>query len=138
MKQLTGFKAWVARNICGLPDQLFDSTDIENFHAASEYEGYTRGIKEARIKWAVFPMPFTREQLNGVHYGEFVTPIGFGTRFGECTIPAPGPHGYEQRAYYVNKEALDGSGDLTCHHSAKFTNPSDSDQLVPVIVTVLR
>lgn len=108
--------------------------------------GELSGELRAKIKFAVLPLPFTQDQLRGREYGEFITPAGFGVKFGECMIPAPGEHGYEQRAYYVAREDLDGRPsevDLRCHGVAKFGSPSDpmfnSDgQLVPVIVTVLR
>lgn len=106
-----------------------------------ELAGVAAGEKRAKIKFAVLPLPFTESQLLGREYGEFVTPVGFATPFGECNIPAPGPHGYEQRAYYVGKHSLDvpaATNDLTCHAAHKFHNPAESDALVPVIVTVLR
>ena len=95
----------------------------------------------AKLKFAVMPLPFTREQLAGASYGEFITPAGFATEFGECNIPAPGAHGYEQRAFYVSKEDAEKGNLMTliCHSPKKFNEPWDPpDTLVPVIVTVLR
>lgn len=101
--------------------------------------GVEFGRTQAKVHWRVIPLPFTEEQLAGASYGEFITPVGFSTAFGECNIPAPGPHGYEQRAYYVGKDALyNRTNDLLCHYPSKFASPMDSDALVPVIVTVLR
>lgn len=102
-------------------------------------QGYEQGKRQAKIEFAVLPLPFTHDQLLGREYGTFITPAGFGTAFGECNIPAPSPHGYEQRAYYCGKDALNnGDTDLRCHGFAKFDNPADNDTLVPVIVTLLR
>lgn len=103
--------------------------------------GEAEGRQQAKLKFAVLPLPFTAEEVQGRMYGEFITPAGFGTSFGECNIPAPGPHGYEQRAYYVGKHALDSASsgyDLLCHSITKFSDPANSESLVPVIVTVLR
>lgn len=100
--------------------------------------GFEEGKRMAKVQWGVLPLPFTPEQLHGVAYGTFVTPHGFATRFGECNVPAPGPNGYEQRAYYVGKDMLYLTGDLLCQDIKKFDKPWDSDELVPVIVTVLR
>ena len=102
-------------------------------------QGYHAGKLEAKLKFAVLPLPFTAAELAGRYYGEFITPAGFGTEFGESTIPAPGPHGYEQRGYYVSRDQLEMGGmELTCHRHDKFEAPADSSKLVPVIVTVLR
>lgn len=100
--------------------------------------GFNQGKSMAKMQWGIIPMPFTAEQLRGVAYGTFITPVGFGTRFGECNVPAPGANGYEQRAYYVSKDMLYLTGDLLCQDIKKFDKPWDSDELVPVIVTVLR
>lgn len=104
--------------------------------------GKHEGRREARLHFAVLPLPFTPEQLLGREYGDFITPHKFGVdTYGECNIPAPSQHGYEQRAYYVSKESLDGdyrNRDLHCHAGHKFVEPSTAPQLVPVIVTVLR
>jgi hypothetical protein len=101
--------------------------------------GYHAGKMEAKLKFAVLPLPFTAEELGGRYYGEFITPAGFATEFGECTIPAPGVHGYEHRAFYVSRDQLESrNSDLTCHRHDKFEAPADSSKLVPVIVTVLR
>lgn len=101
--------------------------------------GYTQGAAQAKIKFAIFPMPFDAETLRGVHYGTFITPVGFGAAFGECNIPAPNGNGYEQRAYYVAKNDLyKTGGDLHCQAITKFDKPEESTELVPVIVTVLR
>lgn len=100
--------------------------------------GFNDGKRMAKVQWGVFPMPFTADQLRGVAYGTFITPVGFATRFGECNVPAPGPNGYEQRAYYVAKDHLYLTGDLLCQDATKFDKPWDSDELIPVIVTVLR
>lgn len=118
--------------------------DELSYCASSQFHlGYQTGIvagrKEAKVHFRVLPLPFTAEQLAGAQYGEFITPGGFGVdAFGECNVPAPGAHGYEQRGYYVDKNALNGGSDLHCHGAIKFANPADSDALVPVIVTVLR
>lgn len=108
--------------------------------------GHAAGVQDGRkmtvTKFGVLPLPLTEAQLRGMERGEFITVGGdFSVMFGECTIPAPGQHGYEQRGYYVSREALFDSPnthDLHCHAKHKFTNPADSDELVPVIVTVLR
>lgn len=113
-------------------------------HTAGHASGLHEGERRARVHFAVLPLPFTPDQLKGREYGDFITPIGYATQFGEYNIPAPGSHGYEQRAYYVDRQALDGRSsevDLRCHGLAKFgheplSNPDT--QLVPVIVTVLR
>jgi hypothetical protein len=106
---------------------------------ASGYNrGFAMGKEEAKLKFAVLPLPFTAEELSGRFYGEFITPAGFGTEFGESNIPAPGPHGYNQRAYYVSRDQLLSDTDLMCHRPDKFEAPWDSSKLVPVIVTVLR
>jgi hypothetical protein len=137
MQQPTGIKAWILRNIVGIKDPIFNATDM-----AGQYrEGFDTGKKFAKIHFAVLPLPFTPEQLEGKHYGEFITPHGFAASFdGECTIPAPGKHGYEQRAYYISKDDLNNSAAsyLMCHSPHKFDRPSDSEALLPVIVTVLR
>ena len=100
---------------------------------------FDAGKAQAKVHWRAIPLPFTAEELAGGSYGDFITPAGFATVLGECSVPAPGPHGYEQRAYYVSKTPLLGMGsDLVCHNPAKFDAPTDSDELVPVIVTVLR
>ena len=104
-------------------------------------QGFHKGKDQAKIHFAVLPMPFTAEEMAGRMYGEFITPAGFGCVFGECNVPAPGEHGYEQSAYYVSKDSLVNSvktSDLICHRAEKFENPADSHELVPVIVTVLR
>ena len=111
--------------------------DQEEFRRVIAYD---RGRSEAKVHWRVIPLPFTDAELAGASYGDFITPAGFACGvLGECSVPAPGPHGYEQRAYYVSKTPLLGMGsDLVCHNPAKFDAPIDSDELVPVIVTVLR
>lgn len=138
MRQPTGIKAWILRNIVGIKDPIFNATDM-----AGQYrEGFETGKKFSKIHFAVLPLPFTPEQLEGKHYGEFITPHGFAADFdGECTVPAPGKHGYEQRAYYISKDLFNNStpnDDLVCMASCKFDRPSDSEVLLPVIVTVLR
>lgn len=121
---------------------------VNTYTKLGERNGYALGLaegeKRARLIFATLPLPFTAEQLAGRQYGEFITPIGFGTAFGECNIPAPSEFGYEQRAYYINRADLEGRPaevDLRCHGTAKFgaeplSNPDT--QLVPVLVTVLR
>jgi hypothetical protein len=114
---------------------------LVDYSAAAEAQGYQRGIRECKIEWRMLPAPFTADQLQGKEYGSFITPVGFAAAFGECNVPAPGPFGYEQRAYYVIRNELNlpqSANDLRCHFPKKFDNPADSDQLVPVIVTVLR
>lgn len=115
--------------------------------ASSQFDlGYQTGVHDGRkmtvTKFGVLPLPLTEAQLRGVERGEFITVGGeFSIMFGECAIPAPGQHGYEQRGYYVSRVALFDSAnthDLHCHAKHKFANPADSDELVPVIVTVLR
>ncbi|HEX8586202.1 MAG TPA: hypothetical protein VF680_17550 [Allosphingosinicella sp.] len=104
-------------------------------------EQFKLGTLAAKTHWRVIPLPFSAFELAGASYGEFITPRGFASDLdGECTVPAPSAHGYEQRAYYVDRDMLDGvvQTDLICHHHAKFDNPSASERLVPVIVTVLR
>lgn len=102
--------------------------------------GYDDGLAQAKTHFKLLPMPFTDDQLAGREYGMFITPAGFASSFGESTIPAPGQHGYEMRAYYVHKDDL-RDGDATgvlCRHPRVFANPSDSEYLVPVLLTVLR
>lgn len=114
---------------------------IANFNDGHK-SGVVAGESKCKLKFAVLPLPFTEEQLLARAYGEFITPVNFGVdEFGECNIPAPGVHGYQQRPYYVSKYSLDDraySSDLRCHFAGKFQDPSSSDTLVPVIVTVLR
>lgn len=104
--------------------------------------GINKGKLLAKTNLRVLPLPFTEEQLQGAEYGSFITPAGFASAFGESMIPAPGPHGYEQRCLYVSKTELNVHDfDLTCMTATKFgghDKASLSDQLVPVIVTVLR
>lgn len=101
--------------------------------------GFKAGKAQSKIHMRVIPLPFTPEQLTGTNYGEFITPVGWACdAFGECNVPAPSVHGYEQRAYYVSREQLQYGGDLVCNSAHKFQNPADSPELVPVIVTVLR
>lgn len=127
-------------------DKTYHEDVCADCHATGFTEGYRGGHaigeRKAKLKFAVLPLPFTESQLLGREYGEFITPINFGIdAFGECNIPAPGPHGYEQRAYYVGKSDLENrpnGTDLRCHHASKFADPQNSDQLVPVILTVLR
>jgi len=119
----------------------FTAAEIAARQSAGFNRGREIGAANAKIHYRVLPLPFTAEQLRGGSYGEFITPVGFATPFGECNIPAPGQHGYEQRAYYVDKAALNSitvTGDLLCQHANKFADPANSEHLVPVIVTVLR
>ena len=128
-----------------LGDEIY-SADQYNLRARAAFDdgemfGFTNGQSQAKVKFAVLPLPFTESQLKGREYGTFITPNGFGTAFGECNIPAPSQYGYEHRAYYVESDKLDlspNSHDLVCHHARKFKNPAGSNKLVPVIVTVLR
>lgn len=102
---------------------------------------YDKGKAEAKVHWRVIPLPFTADELAGGSYGDFITPAGFATVLGECSVPAPSKHGYEQRAYYVGKAHLDmdvADSDLHCHSYVKFSEPGSADALVPVLVTVLR
>lgn len=113
-----------------------------NQYQLGELAGMVEGRKQAPTRFGVIALPFTDAQLAGHEYGDFITPNNsFSAVFGECNIPAPGPHGYEQRAYYVTRDDLNASphvNDLVCQHAVKFNNPADSYELVPVIVTVLR
>ena len=130
------FKNWLIRKLGGVSENkaLLDASD-------AWHRGFHDGTRQVKLQFAVLPLPFTDSQLLGREYGDFITPAGFGGHFGECTIPAPGQHGYEQRAYYVSRDQLNASQkevDLVCYRPLKFDNPADSDKLVPVIVTVLR
>jgi hypothetical protein len=140
------FRKWLLGKLKAVDATTFDKVIAEvsdkQFRTGHEI-GRMEGERRARIKFAVLPLPFTSEQLQGREYGEFITPAGFGINaFGECNIPAPSMHGYEQRAYYVSKRSLEGDyrkTDMQCHALHKFDDPSDhTDTLVPVIVTVLR
>lgn len=74
---------------------------------------------------------------DGKRYGEFISVLGFPPD----TIPSPGEHGYERRAYYVSREQLFGENtavDPICHRASKFAEPETSEELVPVILTILR
>lgn len=74
---------------------------------------------------------------DGKRYGEFISVLGFPPD----TIPSPGEHGYERRAYYVSREQLFGENtavDPICHRASKFVEPETSEELVPVILTILR
>ena len=134
-------REWLLQKLCAV-DVDFHRQTVADDRADSFNEGVAFGERKAKVKFAVLPLPFTESQLLGREYGEFITPINFGIdTFGECNIPAPGPHGYEQRAYFVYKDDLENrpnATDLRCHSAAKFEDPSNSDQLVPVILTVLR
>jgi len=122
------------RFILGIHDDIFTAEEMR----ANELIAYKRGVSQAKIKFAILPLPLTAGELEGRAYGSFITPPGFG--FPECSVPAPGPHGYEQRAYYVSRDALDRDNALTlaCHAGRVFNDPANNDKLVPVIVTVLR
>jgi hypothetical protein len=124
------------RFITGIKGRVFNEQEVDALTDAA----YKRGVAMSRIKFSILPLPFTESQLLGREYGDFITPHGFAGTFGECNVPAPGPHGYEQRAYYVGRDDLNKGDaiDLVCHRAIKFANPADSDKLVPVIVTVLR
>lgn len=101
--------------------------------------GLANGKAQCKVKFALLPQPFTPEQLAGMEYGSFITPAGFaGETFGECSVPAPSAHGYEQRAMYVAKNELTNSYRMHCMPAHVFTDPGNSESLVPVIVTVLR
>lgn len=136
-------RLWLLAKLGGISKEQSDDNEHAQF-AEGVLHGVTEGEKRARIHFAVLPLPFTPDQLKGREYGDFITPIGYATQFGECNIPAPSSHGYEQRAYYVERQALDGRPsevDLRCHGLAKFGHEplANADcQLVPVIVTVLR
>lgn len=109
------------------PDQLEKMTQ----------DAYTYGLENGRRQspttYSILPLPFTSEQLLGREYGTFISPHGFGLEDGMA--PAPGPHGYEQRFYYADRASLNAgqSASLLCE-----PNPIQSDDMVPVIVTVLR
>lgn len=110
-------------------------------HYAGVDLGFTKGTKQCKVAFAVLPLPFTEDQLRGREYGDFITPVGFAADvFGECSIAAPSAHGYQQMAAYVDREELANwpHGDVTVHRPIKFTDPIDSSELVPVILTVLR
>lgn len=134
--KLNAFQRFIANIILGTRDTLHTGKEFQDETIAA----YARGQKASRTAFAILPMPFTEEQVQGRAYGEFITPAGFASCFGECTVPAPGPHGYEQRAYYVSRDDVNkgDSIDLVCHRPGKFDKPADSDKLIPVIVTVLR
>lgn len=82
------------------------------------------------------------EVLSGARYGDFVSVGGFP----EGTVPAAGQHGYEQVAYYMNKDEAaklntPTSGQIYLAHPNSVdvvNNPKDADTMVPVIITVLR
>lgn len=95
---------------------------------------YATGKQQAKIEFAVLPLPFTPEQLQGREYGTFITPAGFACTFGECNVPAPGQYGYEQRAGYIRKNDFAGAPYLLHPHVAD----EDREHFIPVIVTVLR
>ena len=105
-------------------------------------KGVRDGMLKSPVRMSILPLPFTEAQLAGREYGEFITPAGFiGSVFGDGSVPAPSKFGYEQRAYYVNRADLKASirtSDLVCHRPDKFDDAGNSNELVPVIVTVLR
>lgn len=124
-------------NLFNIPHMEEDQLADMMLTVASEQ--FKLGTEAAKVHWRVIPLPFTVEQLAGASYGEFITPAGFATQFGECNVPAPGPHGYEQRAYYIDRAELNGGAmDMVVHKGDKFADAANSDELVPVIVTVLR
>lgn len=140
-------KKWIAAMLGLMPvtnEQYMDACD--DAFERGEKSGFNRGLDVgktmAKVIFRPMPLPFTSAQLAGGQYGEFITPAGFGSQFGECMIPAPSTHGYEQRAYYVGKDTLDDAGStrLVCLAPAVFDlDKIDSEsRLVPVIVTVLR
>lgn len=144
MNFLTNIRLWLLKKLHGVDVlhafSLITEAGTKQFELG-QLAGVAEGERRAKIKFAVLPLPFTDDQLRGRDYGEFITPAGFGVSFGECNIPAPGPHGYEQRAYYVQRDRLvlsPNAYDLMCHHVRKFEDPANSRELVPVIVTVLR
>lgn len=106
--------------------------------------GFAGGFNAAknkynRVRLVPLPLPFSPEQLAGQEYGSFITPSNFGVdEFGECNVAAPSQHGFAQYAMYVNKPQLNHGGDIVCMRAEKFSAPWDSEELVPVIVTVLR
>lgn len=131
---------WLIVSLGGWTHQAVQ-THTEKAVSDAYNTGYDDGRKKAVTRFAVLPLPFTEDQLRGAQHGEFITPGGnFAAVFGECNIPAPSQHGYEQIARYVNKSDLSPSlGDIVCHHGDKFgAYPWDSENLVPVIITVLR
>lgn len=142
MKFLTQIRLFLIGLLDAVPEadhlEVLTQTARDQFQLG-EISGIAIGETRAQVKFAVLPLPFTEDQLAGRHYGEFITPAGFANEFGACNIPAPSAYGYEQRAYYVAKSALNGRLDLTCYNPKKFDSPWDHrDTLVPVIVTVLR
>lgn len=140
----TKFKLFLAR-LFGI-NLGFTAGDLATAGAEQFDLGHKAGVvdgrKQAVTRFAVLPLPFTEEQLRGALYGASISAQGtFAVVFGEEAIPACGPHGYEQRGYYVSRQALNNSPndtDLHCHNKNKFADPANAEDLVPVIVTVLR
>lgn len=132
---------WLIHLLGGVTKQQLVEAATEQYQLG-EGMGIIQGRKDCKVAWKILPLPFSDAQLAGVEYGTFVTPVGFGTEFGECNIPAPSPNGYEQRAMYVSKSSLEAHGiiDLVCHNPVKFGghDAAMSSALVPVILTVLR
>ena len=109
--------------------------------AATGFAGGFNAAKNKynRVRLVPLPLPFSPEQLAGQEYGSFITPANFGVdEFGECNVAAPSQHGFVQLPFYVNKAQLNHGGDIVCQRADKFSAPWDSEELVPVIVTVLR
>lgn len=113
---------------------------IEEGAAAGHRHGFAQAKnKYNRVRVVPLPLPFSPEQLAGQEYGSFITPANFGVNeFGECNVAAPSQHGFTQLPFYVNKAQLNHGGDVVCQRADKFSAPWDSEELVPVIVTVLR
>jgi len=130
---------WLIHLLGGFTKQQLGEAARDQFQLG-EGMGILMGRKDCKVAWKILPLPFSDAQLAGVEYGTFVTPVGFGTEFGECNIPAPSPNGYEQRAFFISKKDADRAegDDVICHRSDKFEDPINSDALVPVILTVLR
>ncbi len=131
---------WLLEKLGGVCRDIAMRGATEQFYSGHA-QGLAEGRKQARIHCRILPMPFDEQQLSGADYGMFITPAGFGVdAFGECTIPAPGANGYEHRALYVDRKALDyPNSSLNCLHPNVFgPHAKESGALVPVIVTVLR
>ena len=139
------FKSWLIVKLgaySGDDGRMLQASAYDNGRCDGYEDGFRHGCAtgkaECKVQWRPLPLPFTPEQLGGREYGSFITPIGFGTVFGECNVPAPGPNGYEMHARYLHRIALDNPHDMLCHIAGKFDNPADSEELVPVLIVVLR
>jgi hypothetical protein len=139
-------KNWIIRKLGGATSERFFALreDAMRQYAA----GVEHGKRLAKTHFAILPLPFTGAQLSGKDYGMFITPEGFGDTLGECSVPAPGQHGYEMRAGYIRKNGggeaygkelrvygKDGNeATLVYPHVAD----EDREHYIPVIVVVLQ